>query len=281
MSKIKGFYSAVDKAAQALARSKGTGKEFMVEVAKTKGVKPTEIQTRGLQRIADLPKMSKEEFIKELEKSPAPNLRETHIGEYTEKDIREIAQELMYEDATEEAKSIRSRRGDREDVIESIFEEKMDNEMDDYMERAREHIADTEIGPKYSEYRTEGGENYREILMRLPSDSAKNQKRIMDLEAKERRTSHGVGFGNITPEELEELKRLRSIQAFNPPDYKSPHWKEPNVLAHMRVQDRFVPTYTKDQIDDIGNRIAQLLNVDEKGLGGGAPSFAVQKGVGV
>jgi hypothetical protein len=279
MSKIKGFYSAVDKAAQALTRTKGTGKEFMVEVAKTKGVKPTEIQTRKLQSIADLPKMSKDEFIKELEKNPPPQLRETQIGEPTQKEVRELAEQFMHDDAVEEAGMNSRNRFETEDDVESIFEDKMYNEEQKYLDLAREHIIDQGLGTKYHDYKTEGGENYREILMRLPSDAKRNQKRMFELEAKERRSSVGRNFGNISPEEVEELNQLRELAKNPKQDYQSKHWDEPNVLAHMRVQDRIVPTYTKAQIDDIGRRMAENLGVDAKSLASGSPSIAVQRGV--
>ena len=68
------FYSAVDEAAKAMTRGKGTGKEFMTELIKVKGVKPTEIKERGLQKIEAMPKMTKEEFIQKLEENP-PLLR--------------------------------------------------------------------------------------------------------------------------------------------------------------------------------------------------------------
>ena len=60
--KAEPFYSAVDEAAMALTRGKGTGKEFMIEVLKKPGVKPTEIKERGLAKIEAMPKMTKEEF---------------------------------------------------------------------------------------------------------------------------------------------------------------------------------------------------------------------------
>jgi hypothetical protein len=279
MSKIKGFYSAVDKAAQALTRSKGTGKEFMVEVAKTKGVKPTEIQTRKLQSIADLPKMSKDEFIKELEKNPPPQLRETQIGEPTDKEVRSLAEQLMHDDAVEEAGMNRRNRFETEDDVDTIFEDKMYNEEQKYLDLAREQIIDEGGGTKYLDYKTEGGQNYREILMRLPSDAKKNQKRMFELEAKERRSSVGRNFGNILPEEMEELNQLRELAKNPKQDFQSKHWDEPNVLAHMRVQDRITPTYTKAQIEDIGKRMAETLGVDAKSLASGSPSVAVQRGV--
>ena len=279
MSKIKGFYSALDKAADALKRNKGTGQEFITELSKIKGVKPAEIQARKLERIIEMPKMSKEEFLAKLKEFPPPQLRETQIGEPTQKEIRSLAEQLMHDDAVEEAGMTRRNRFETEDSVDTIFEDKMYNEEQKYLDLAREQIIDEGGGTRYFDLKTEGGENYREILMRLPSDAKKNQKRMFELEAKERRSSVGRNFGNILPEEMEELNQLRELAKNPKQDFQSKHWEEPNVLAHMRVQDRISPTYTKAQIEDIGRRMAETLGVDPKSLASGSPSVAVQRGV--
>ena len=245
MSKIKGFYSALDKAADALKRNKGTGQEFITELSKIKGVKPAEMQARKLERIIEMPKMSKEEFLAKLKEFPPPQLRETQIGEPTQKEIRSLAEQLMHDDAVEEAGMTRRNRFETEDDVDSIFEDKMYNEEQKYLDMAREQIIDEGGGTKYNELKTEGGQNYREILMRLPSDAKKNQKRMFELEAKERRSSVGRNFGNILPEEMEELNQLRELAKNPKKDYQSKHWEEPNVLAHMRVQDRVGPNGEK------------------------------------
>jgi hypothetical protein len=69
-------YSAVDKAAIEMARTKGTGAEFMTELSKTKGVKPAEIADRRLDVIRSEPKMTKDQLLKRLEQKPVPILRE-------------------------------------------------------------------------------------------------------------------------------------------------------------------------------------------------------------
>ena len=215
MSKIKGFYSAVDKAAKELTRSKGTGKEFMVEVAKTKGVKPTEIQTRKLQSIADLPKMSKDEFIKELEKNPPPVLRETVLGELDDK-----------------AKFKEYQRIAEEEYGRSY------GELDHNEQVHVEGLVDSD-NARYSEYKTEGGENYREILMKLPSMSEKERDRMMALEAEHRRKPKGAQYAFEASPEGQEMKALQ--EKYKQDQFRSGHWDEPNVLAHMRVQDRLIP----------------------------------------
>jgi hypothetical protein len=84
---------------------------------------------------------------------------------------------------------------------------------------------ESENGTGYSDYKTPGGENYREILLKLPSSrpSASNYKDPAKYDAD-----------------------MRAFNASGKSDYQSSHWKEdPNVLAHMRVQDRTGPNGEK------------------------------------
>jgi hypothetical protein len=63
-------------------------------------------------------------------------------------------------------------------------------------------------GPRYSNYKTPGGENYRELLLTIPKMPAAQS--------------------GVSP-----IKWRQS--------YQSSHWKEPNVIAHVRFQDKVGP----------------------------------------
>ena len=93
---------------------------------------------------------------------------------------------------------------------------------------------------KYGDYRTAGGQNYREILLKLPESFPKRDfDRLLTLEAEQRR-------GELTTSQLKELVDLQAKKQTGPSNYISGHWKEdPNVLAHMRVQDRKGPNGEK------------------------------------
>jgi hypothetical protein len=203
----KPFVSAVDKAALALTRPKGTGKEFMTELSKTKGVKPAEIEHRKLPQIEAMPKMTKEQFLAELEKRPPADVSETVL--------KPISDELRNE-AADDIYGVRSW-----DLL-------------DPMER---QIVDESLIPKtagYEEYKMPGGENYREILLQLPH--FQDNDRLMYLEAKQR-------HGGLHPALETELNYLKKQKADFGEPYQSRHWdaENPNVLAHMRVSDRVDP----------------------------------------
>ena len=95
VTKSQPFYSAADKAALALSRPKGTGKEFMTELKKTKGVKPTEIEHRKLEQIEAMPKMTKEQFLAELEKRPPADVSENVLEPRTSGLEDDIAEEMF------------------------------------------------------------------------------------------------------------------------------------------------------------------------------------------
>ena len=141
---MRGFYSPIDRAAEQLPRTKGTGAEFMTELSKRPGYKQQEAQDRGLQALLNLPKMERAEFLKALKAKQATRLSSDSLDDDDEGEDR----------------------------------------------------------TKYGEYTLPGGDNYREILMRMP-------------------------FG------------ARTTTASNDPG--EDHWDVPGVLAHVRVKDRRGP----------------------------------------
>ena len=76
----KPFHSAVDKAAGMLKRKVGTGAEFMKELMGVTGIKPTELQERGLTEIMGMPRMTHDQFMANLSIRPAPKIREKVLG---------------------------------------------------------------------------------------------------------------------------------------------------------------------------------------------------------
>jgi N12 class adenine-specific DNA methylase len=94
---------------------------------------------------------------------------------------------------------------------------------------------------KFAQYVTPGGENYRELLLTLPTFNARQdaiRKRLDEISELPNRE-----FEAHRAELTEEHDRLRAEFLAGPKTgpYKSAHWEEPNVVAHIRFNDRTGP----------------------------------------
>ena len=223
VKKTAPFYSAVDEALGNLKRPKGTGIEFLTEVLKQPGVKKAEIADRKLEQAFKAKgKMTKEEAQQVLADNPPPKLKERVYDESTaidEEEIREAVSQEMYGRPYDEIyKTSEMRR-----ILDEVYK-RMENN----------------LGTKYGEYKTPDGENYREILLKIPEAfSVQETNRMLKLDADRRR-------GGLSPEDAQELTALLDKKRNSPKPYYSGHWTDdPNVLAHMRVQDRKGPNGEK------------------------------------
>jgi hypothetical protein len=85
-----------------------------------------------------------------------------------------------------------------------------------------------------------GGQNYREILLQLPGFGANKVDDLMAAEAMARRNPSNLMLAN-------DVERLKAEKASYGDPYIHQHFgaDNPNVLAHMRVQDRTGPNGEK------------------------------------
>jgi hypothetical protein len=118
-----------------------------------------------------------------------------------------------------------------------------------------ETLVDRPISPpKFESYQTPGGENYREILMTAPNAS----QRLSTVQhpsgkgyALQKSDGSYVVAGPDTIKPGTPLMWDTATAAdkygvpFHRAGFNSSHWDEPNVLAHMRVNDRKLPSGEK------------------------------------
>ena len=92
--------------------------------------------------------------------------------------------------------------------------------------------------PKFGQYQLPGGTNYREVLLTLPAKT--RPVTLQEVNAARRKISSLLE--PITQDQYDALASDGSLThvATNPNanSYKSSHWDEPNVLAHIRLNDR-------------------------------------------
>ncbi len=100
--------------------------------------------------------------------------------------------------------------------------------------------------PKFSQWQVPGGENYRELLLTLPSGTIESP-RLRELRSElETIVSMPVAQATYKGEErtaaydriYKEFARLGGKPNAISADFKSGHFGEPNVLAHVRFNDR-------------------------------------------
>jgi hypothetical protein len=102
---------------------------------------------------------------------------------------------------------------------------------------------------KFSSYQLPGGENYREVLLTLPSDYRGDldviNNKLNELTRERNKilketggSIHDERITNIDNEMNPLIRERNRIGEIKRPDYRSPHWDEPNVLAHYRLNDR-------------------------------------------
>lgn len=271
--KAEPFYSALDEAAPLIKRNSGTGQAFINDLKKV-GVKPAELRERGLDKIATMPKITKEEFLAKIDENPAPRLEEKVLLEPTQKDIEARAHEMAYEDAMDELRAEGVNRHDAADEAAEMAEDRME----DYMEQAAEDLSMANDAPAHGDYTLKGGQNYREILIKMPNPRAALEAKGAELHAKISRASPDQGAD--LKRQADELRAQydKAPEVFS--GVKAHFGGEPSIIASIRVSDRIMPTYTKAQAEEIGQRIAEGMGVaDHKNLGNGAMQQAVNKGL--
>jgi hypothetical protein len=108
---------------------------------------------------------------------------------------------------------------------------------------------------KYSKYQLEGGENYREVLLMLPTQTDKQRfARVASIDKQRDEIQSKIDLlYNQRKDETKEYKDLvdenerllqeRNKIAYNREDktYRSGHWDEANILAHLRLNERTLP----------------------------------------
>lgn len=91
------------------------------------------------------------------------------------------------------------------------------------------------IETKYQGYQLPGGENYREMLLTLPK-----REQPQGITARELAKQIGDNWDDLGPNGRQRYTDAAERQN-NTVNFTSSHWNEPNVLAHVRTNERVIP----------------------------------------
>jgi len=218
-----GFYSQLEAAVQPL-QNKGTGQQYLAQIQKSAGVKPEEIQWTGL-----------DEFLKSKQ-----SVTKQEIQDYLQANRVDVQEVRL----TGDPRSTEFDYATADDYQQAIWDAEDAGDLDTarILQQDLEAFQAMQSAPseptKFSKFTLPGGENYREILLTLPQKNPEfdpaDLGRLTELSNKTR-----------TPAETEEYRALAqrydaSLRGETTREYRSSHFDQPNILAHLRVNDRTV-----------------------------------------
>lgn len=222
-----GFYSALEQATMPL-QNKGTGSQFLAQIEKTAGVKPEEVKWTGL-----------DEFLKSRQ-----NVTKQEVQDYLAANRVNLQERRLAGDGGESPVFAEYFPDTQKFHVFSndLRLQGLYNTAEEADAFVKQYNASIPYGPsKFSKYTLPGGENYREILLTLPEGSKspayKAQKALDD--------ANKAYDADQSYENYQKVLRAREeadkVGAdWKSPEFRSSHFDQPNILAHMRVNDRVV-----------------------------------------
>jgi hypothetical protein len=224
-----GFYSAASKAVDNIAQDKGTGAQFLAQIEKTPGVKKEELLWTGLDDY-----LKGKKSVTKAEVQEFLNANRVEVKEVT------LAQDnpYPYRNANDWQNAInREERFGNFDEAERIMAA---------WERFELGSGDSGADmTKFAKYTMPGGENYREILLTLPGNKAKADNLddafklwMADAKAGKRGQYSADELASITVDDVQDILKEEYLTPSTKGEFRSQHFDQPNVLAHMRVNDR-------------------------------------------
>lgn len=242
----QGLYSHAQEVLKGLPQEKGTPEQFRSMLLK-QGTSPEELKWAGFDEWAAGRKTATKQEMDEFLRSSQPEIKETVLGysKSTKEQLNDFAQRAY---------------GRNFDELDPVRQDGISTDIE-----ILQH-------PKFETYKLPGGENYREVLLSHDPSARKTSQleaeympRIRELEKKwmdlrEERSPFILSPTQLTEEqaaklnqidaEMAETQRMKQIlyrefsslkDGISRDSFRSSHWDEPNVLAHIRMVDRSIP----------------------------------------
>lgn len=262
-----GFYSAAAERASTLQPS-GDAVQMVNSLRNLHGVKTEELQNAGLidqsnnvhPDWAGRGKVTRDELVSHL-RGQMPQIEETVLGvtpkgiPYPEK-YEKTEQAIIdkYKPEMEKHHNVYLDRNNEQHVrnaaqqqVENLRDQ-MWGEIDAALPDREEHLERAKpkaVPTKYEQYTLPGGENYREVLLKLPEQQKKSTEYPVIR-------PDGLVDGRYDSIQNAARRALEINGSVGDPintdrvtGFRSKHWSDLNVLAHIRMSDRIGPNGEK------------------------------------
>ena len=244
-----GMYSNAEQAALNLPQAKGTGNQFLAQLSKTPGVKPAELEWTGL---SDFLKARGDQSVTKAE-----------IEQYLQANKIQVNERQLLSPSEFQAKINNEIMPGNESVRASVdedgvvtlqqmepFSERYLGEMrkddlpDDILRDLNDFLKSYGVAKyspdddRYVDYTLPNGSNYREILLKLPNvgENISFEKWIDKYTA-----IRSMDDLKRDPRLMQQMRTQYERDVSRLPKegtFRSGHYDDPNILAHMRVTDR-------------------------------------------
>lgn len=272
-----GFYSAAEQAALNIPRKSGTGQSFMNDLMKAPDVKKDELSWMGLDDfLKDKPNVTKQE-VQDFISANRVDVQERQLGgksaDQQKIDLQDKRDNLAKSLFTGDETVINGKRVFDDELGYMLVDGNINiNQLPQAKQAVAQEWVDTytklqnfqpeqTFKTRYERYQLPGGENYREILLTTPVQG-KSELDVAQIAAGDlrRQTSNLMeqwkSASELNPgdpsvvalyQKVAESRKLRDQaeataqklkDQISSQTYRSSHFDEPNILAHMRVNDR-------------------------------------------
>lgn len=247
-----GLRSVLLDAARNLGQAKGSAAQMLAMLRNTAGVKEEEIAWTGLDEfLKSKESVARYEIVDYLEKNQV-KIEEVTLGDASTSkkiEVDEAAERIL----NNKKVSWRSLVEDTVVPIDSLDSLEDDSWYQKEVDAGRAEWAtggtDIEGKPvgetKFSSYTMPGGENYREVLLTLPSNDAAmeaaKQARIEELQNRlsEINARPDTDYNKERDRRNTEMQiRMADKDTEDRTAFRSSHFEQPNILAHVRLNDR-------------------------------------------
>jgi len=257
-AKTPGFYSGLLRAVENLKQEKAPAAQWLGTIRNQPGVRPEEIAWLGLddwlgRQTGTVTKAQIADFVR------ANQVQVSEVQKGAPIEPADIAaKRTRFQELNDIDDGVGPYRGRRRDLTSDEADEMRRLSMD--LSTAPNPWLTSTPG-KFETYQLPGGENYRELLLTLPERPNINTNTIwswqyraeggtaltrQDAQARviEAARRPGLTFGRQsapTDEQIFAEARIEPTQDQSDnagPNYRSPHWDEPNVVAHVRFNER-------------------------------------------